>query len=46
MSHARQLQQLCISHTIERGKRFDDADLVEFLSGSTDSVIHFSGSAD
>ena len=47
--HARQLQQLkslCISRIIQRGKQFADSDLVGFLSGSTDSAINFSGSAD
>ena len=48
--HARQLQELkslCISHIIyKRGKQFPDSDLVKFLSGSTDSAINFSGSAD
>ena len=47
--HARQLQQLkslCISRIISRGKQFADSDLVDFLSGSTDSAINFSGSAD
>ena len=48
--HARQLQELkspCISHIIyKRGQQFPDSDLVEFLSGSTDSAINFSGSAD
>ena len=46
---ARQLQQLkslCISRIIQRGKQFADSDLVDFLSGSTDSAIKFSGSAD
>ena len=47
--HARQFQQLkslCISRIIQRGKQFVDSDLVDFLSGSTDSAINFSGSAD
>ena len=48
--HARQhqeLKSLCISNIIyTRGKQFPDSDLVEFLSGSTDSAINFSGSAD
>ena len=47
--HARQLQQLkslCVSRIIQRGKQFADLDLVDFLSGSTDSAIDFSGSAD
>ena len=47
--HARQLQQLRslrISQIIERGKQFPDSDLIDFLSGSTDSTINFSGSAD
>ena len=47
--HARPLQEpksLCISHIIQRGKQFPDSDLVDFLSGSTDSAIYFSGSAD
>lgn len=30
----------------ERSKQFADSDLVEFLSGSTDSAINFSRSAD
>ena len=30
----------------ERDKQFVDSDLVEFLSGSMDSAINFSGSAD
>ena len=30
----------------ERDKQFADSDLVEFLSGSMDSAINFSGSAD
>ena len=47
--HARQLRQLkslCISRIIQCGKQFADSDIVEFLSGSTDSAINFSGSAD
>ena len=46
--HARQLQQLkslCISR-LTGPKQFADSDLVDFLSGSTDSAINFSGSAD
>ena len=37
---------LYISRIVSRGKQFADSDLVDFLSGSTDSVIDFRGSAD
>ena len=35
-----------LSRFVSRGKQSADSDLVDFSSGSTDSVIDFSGSAD
>ena len=36
----------CLPRIIKRGKQFSNSDLADFLSGSTDSVINFSGSTD